>query len=108
MRIKYRDELTKAKRDVEKLIKTLRKEGHRPDAVHKTRSFFEDKLTARAPAEPYHPQIGELVRIRELKRIGQVVAEKQGKYKISLQNIFYWVEPTDIETIKEPKGAKVD
>ena len=108
LRIKYRDELTKAKRDVEKLIKTLRKEGHRPDTVHKTRSFFEDKLTARAPAEPYHPQIGELVRIRELKRIGQVVAEKQGKYKISLQNIFYWVEPTDIETIKEPKGAKVD
>jgi hypothetical protein len=29
-----------------------------------------------------------------------VVAEKQGKYKISLENIFYWVEPTDIEPIR--------
>jgi DNA mismatch repair protein MutS2 len=106
LRTKYREELTKAKRDVEKLIKVLKKEGHKPDTVRKTRNFFEDKLASSAPMEPYHPQIGELVRIRELKRIGQVVTEKQGKYKISLENIFYWVEPTDIEAIRETKGVK--
>jgi DNA mismatch repair protein MutS2 len=105
LRSKYRNELTKAKRDVEKLIKALRKEGPKPDMVGKTRHFFKDKLDFKGPAEPYHPDVGELVRIRELRRIGQVVAEKQGKYKIGLQNIFYWVEPTDIESIKEEKGV---
>lgn len=106
LRTKYRNELTRAKRDVEKLIKTLRKEGPRPDTVHKTRTFFAGKIAAQPAVEPYHPAVGELVRIRELKRIGQVVEEKQGKYKISLENIFYWVEPTDIESIKEPKEEK--
>ena len=106
LRTKYRSELTRAKRDVEKLIKTLRKEGPKPDTVHKTRSFFMNKLDAGDRTEPYHPELGELVRIRELKRIGQVVAEKQGKYKISLENIFYWVEPTDIESIREKEEGK--
>ena len=103
LRVKYRNELSKAKRDIERLIKTLRKEGPKPDMVGKTRRFFKDRLDVETPAEPYHPEVGELVRIRELKRIGQVVAEKQGKYKISLQNIFYWVQPTDIESIREEK-----
>jgi hypothetical protein len=71
--------------------------------VGKTRRFFKDKLDLTPPSEPYHPAVGELVRIRELKRIGQVVDEKQGKYKISLQNIFYWVQPTDIESIRGEK-----
>jgi DNA mismatch repair protein MutS2 len=104
LRSNYRNELTKAKRDVERLIKTLRKDGPRPDSVRKARDFFESKLSDKVSAEAYHPGVGELVRIRELRRIGQVVAEKQGKYKISLQNIYYWVEPTDIESIKEDKG----
>jgi DNA mismatch repair protein MutS2 len=106
LRTKYRNELTKAKRDVEKLIKALRKEGPKPDTVHKTRNFFTGKLDYRNKAEPYHPSLGELVRVRELRRIGQVVAEKQGKYKISLENIFYWVEPTDIESIRESKEGE--
>ncbi|MGB7055399.1 MAG: hypothetical protein WBE28_08785 [bacterium] len=106
LRTKYRNELTKAKRDVEKLIKALRKEGPKPDTVHETRSYFAGKLDYRTKAEPYHPSLGELVRVRELRRIGQVVAEKQGKYKISLENIFYWVEPTDIESIREGKEGE--
>lgn len=106
LKSKYRNELAKAKRDVEKLIKALRKEGPKPDMVGKTRRFFKDKLDFKARAEPYHPDLGELVRIRELRRIGQVVAEKGGKYKISLENIFYWVEPTDIESIREEEGVR--
>lgn len=105
LRSKYRSELTRAKRDIEKLIETLRKEGPKPDMVHKARRFFGDKLEFETIHEPYHPDIGELVRVRELKRIGQVVAEKQGKYKISLENIFYWVEPTDIESIREDRRS---
>ncbi len=103
LRLKYHSELTKVKKDVEQLIKRLRKEGPKPNMVGEARRFFKDKLDLKAPAQPYHPEVGELVRIRELRRIGQVVAEKQGKYKISLQNIFYWVEPTDIESIREEK-----
>jgi len=101
MRLKYRNDLIRAKRDIEKLIKVLKTDGAKPDTVRKTRHFFEEKLGLDEPAEPYHPSVGELVRIRELKRIGQVVAEKQGKYKISLENIYYWVEPTDIDSIRE-------
>ncbi len=106
LRLKYRNELTKAKRDVEKLIKTLRKEGPKPDNVHKMRGFFDEKLHQRVEATPYHPGLGELVRIRDLRKIGQVVEEKQGRYKISLENIFYWVEPVDIEPIREHKEGE--
>jgi DNA mismatch repair protein MutS2 len=106
MKAKYRNELKKAKRDIERLIKDLRKEGPRPDTIHKTRSFFNDRIETERQAEPYHPGVGELVRIRELRRIGQVVAEKGGKYKISLENIYYWVEPTDIESLKERGEAR--
>jgi DNA mismatch repair protein MutS2 len=101
MKTKYRNELRKAKRDIERLIKTLRKEGPRPDMIRRTRDFFKDRIDNEERAEPYHPGVGELVRIRELRRIGQVVAEKSGKYKISLENIYYWVEPTDIESLKD-------
>jgi DNA mismatch repair protein MutS2 len=101
MRSKYRNELRKARSDIERLIKTLRKEGPKPNVIRKTRDFFEAKADDEPRAEPYHPGVGELVRIRELRRIGQVVAEKGGKYKISLENIYYWVEPTDIESLRE-------
>ncbi len=101
MRLKYRNELRKARSDIERLIKTLRKEGPKPNVIRKTRDFFEARADDKPRAEPYHPGVGELVRIRELRRIGQVVAEKGGKYKISLENIYYWVEPTDIESLRE-------
>ncbi|MDH4211258.1 MAG: hypothetical protein OEV79_07395 [candidate division WOR-3 bacterium] len=106
MRTKYRNELKKAKRDIERLIKTLRKEGPKPDMIRKTRDFFNDKIDNERHAAPYHPGVGELVRIRELQRIGQVVAERGGKYKISLENIYYWVEPTDIESLREKGEAR--
>ncbi len=104
LRSKYRNELKRAKREVERLIKVLRDEGPKPHSVRKARDFFEAKLRDEPSSEAYHPGVGELVRIRELRRIGQVVAQKGSKYKISLQNIYYWVEPTDIESIKEDKG----
>jgi len=106
MKIKYRNELRKAKRDIERLIKDLRKQGPKPDMIRKTRDFFEDHIDEDKHALPYFPGVGELVRIRELRRIGQVVAEKGGKYKISLENIFYWVEPTDIESLKDKGEAR--
>ncbi len=106
MRTKYRNELRKAKRDIERLIKTLRKEGPKPDTIRKTRDFFKDKIDNERHDKPYHPGVGELVRIRELRRIGQVVAEKGGKYKIGLENIYYWVEPTDIESLIEKGEAR--
>jgi len=106
LRLKYRNELQKAKRDIERLIKTLRKEGPKPDLVRQTRDFFREQDHAEPRAEPYHPSIGELVRIRELRRIGQVVAEKGGKYKIGLENIYYWVEPTDIQSLRDKEAMQ--
>jgi hypothetical protein len=98
----YRREIVQAKRSVDKLIKTLKKEGAKPEKVSEAKAFFETKVGAiteedRIQAEPYYPVIGEIVRIRELKRAGQVVARRQGKFKVSLDNIFYWVEPREIE-----------
>jgi dsDNA-specific endonuclease/ATPase MutS2 len=99
---RYRQEIVQAKRSVDKLVKTLKKEGAKPEKVKEAKAFFDDKIAeladeARAKAEPYYPVIGETVRIRELKRAGQVVAQRQGKFKVSLDNIFYWVEPAEIE-----------
>lgn len=99
---RYRQEIVQAKRSVDKLVKTLKKDGAKPERVKEAKVFFEDKIgelatESRAKAEPYYPVIGEIVRIRDLKRAGQVVAQRQGKFKISLDNIFYWVEPGEIE-----------
>lgn len=100
LRARYRGEITKAKREVERLIKTLKKEGPKPTTVRKVRDFFEGAMAGETRGAPYHPGVGELVRLRDLKRIGQVIAERQGRYKVSLENIYYWVEPTDIESIQ--------
>jgi DNA mismatch repair protein MutS2 len=102
----YRREIVQAKRSVDRLIKTLKKEGAKPEKVKEAKAFFEAKVGAlseadRIQAEPYYPVIGEIVRIRELKRAGQVVAKRQGKFKVSLDNIFYWVEPREIEPASE-------
>jgi DNA mismatch repair protein MutS2 len=97
---KYRRELITSKRNIEKLIKELKKRP-KPEVVHKVREFFEEKLSVDEDIEPYYPESGEIVRIRQLKRTGQVVDEQSGKFKISLDNIFYWVDAKEIERIEE-------
>jgi DNA mismatch repair protein MutS2 len=94
---KYKTDLIQTKRKVEKLIKNLKKEGPKPDAIHKMRGFFDEKLKVDEIREPYIPRVGEMVRIRDFNRFGQVVEEQGGKFKVSLENIYYWVEPKDIE-----------
>lgn len=101
LRAKYRGEMTKAKREVERLIKALKQEGAKPANVRQARAFFEAAVAGETRGAPYHPAVGELVRLRDLKRIGQVIAARQGRYKVSLENIYYWVEPTDIESIRQ-------
>lgn len=105
----YRQEIVQSKRSVEKLIKTLKKEGVKPERVKEAKAFFDQKIgnlveIEKAKTEPYYPAIGEIVRIRELKRAGQVVAQRQGRFKVSLDNIFYWVEPAEIEPANHLKG----
>lgn len=97
---KYRRELITSKRNIEKLIKELKKRP-KPEVVHKVREFFEEKLSVDEDIEPYYPESGEIVRIRQLKRTGQVVDEQSGKFKISLDNIFYWVGPEELEQIDQ-------
>ncbi len=98
---KYKKELIQSKRSIEKLIKDLKSKGPRPEAIHEMRNFFNKKLQIKEENVPYHPRIGEMVRIRELRKVGLVIAEHAGRYKISLENIFYWVDPKEIERIEE-------
>jgi dsDNA-specific endonuclease/ATPase MutS2 len=100
---KYRDHLIKAKRSIEKMIKEFKEKGPKPDSVHEMRKFFSEKLEQDADREPYFPNQGELVKIRDLRKVGQVVEEHAGKYKVSLDNIFYWVLPSDIEGLNPEK-----
>lgn len=95
----YRKDMIKSKRRIEKLIKDLKKEGAKPEKIREVRTFFEEKLKDRTAYKPYHPVIGEIVRIRDLKKNGQVIEEHDGQYKISLDAIFYWVDPEDIEAV---------
>jgi DNA mismatch repair protein MutS2 len=96
----YKRDMIQAKRSVEKLIKDLKKQGATPAKVHESRRFFAERLVEKAEHEPYHPTIGEIVRIRELNKNGQVIEEHGGQYKVSLDTIFYWVDPKDIEAVK--------
>ena len=97
---KYRRELITSKRSIEKLIKELKKRP-KPDVVHKVREFFEEKLSVDEDIKPYYPESGEIVRVRQLKKTGQVVDEQSWKFKISLDNIFYWVGPEELEQIDQ-------
>lgn len=98
---KYRRELIISKRSIEKLIKELKKAGPKPEVVHDARMFFEEKIKIKEDIAPYYPEMNEMVRVRQLKRTGQVVEMHQGKYKVSLDNIFYWVGPEDIEKMNQ-------
>ncbi|OPX18241.1 hypothetical protein BXT86_02230 [candidate division WOR-3 bacterium 4484_100] len=101
LREKYRARLIQAKKDIEHLIQTLRSSGPRPNLVHKAREFFEKNLESEQEIEPYFPEIGELVKLRQTSKIGQVIEQKKGRYKISLQNIYYWVKPQEIEPVRK-------
>ncbi len=101
---RYQKEIVTSKRMVERLVKTINKGKPEPATVKAAKAFYDQetkKIAAeKAAAQPYHPSVGEIVRIRDLKRAGQVVAVKNGRYKISLDNIFYWVDPVEIEPVK--------
>lgn len=103
LKAKYKRELIQAKRSIEKMVKDLKREGPKPEAIYKMRSFFTERLRVEKMHEPYYPRIGELVRIRELNKVGQVIEEHAGQYKIGLENIYYWVDPKDIESTEEAK-----
>jgi DNA mismatch repair protein MutS2 len=100
VKTKYKQELIQAKRSIEKMVKDLKQHGPKQEAVRNMRAFFEEKLKAEEPHEPYIPKIGEMVRIRELRKVGQVIEEHAGKFKVSLDNIYYWVEPKELEQIE--------
>ena len=103
LKAKYKRELIQAKRSIEKMVKDLKREGAQPEKIHEMRSFFDEKLRIEKVHEPYYPHIGELVRIRELNKLGQVIEEHAGQYKIGLENIYYWVDPKDIESTEQTK-----
>ena len=100
IKTKYKQELIQAKRSIEKMIKDLKKQGLKQESVRDMRVFFEEKLAVEEPREPYFPRVGEMVRIRELRKVGQVIEEHAGKYKVSLDNIYYWVEPKELEQVE--------
>lgn len=99
LRSTYKRDMIRSKRQIEKLIKDLKKQGAKPEKVKEARTFFEQKLEDRTEHAPYRPSIGEIVRIRDLNKNGQVVEEHGGQYKVSLDTIFYWVDPEDIEAV---------
>ncbi len=102
----HKKEMIQAKRTVERLIKALKKEGPKKDTVQKAKEFFE-KNVVEEKHEPYVPKVGELVRIHGLERAGQVISERQGKFKISLDSMFFWVEPAEIEKLESTDGEKI-
>ncbi len=93
---KYQKELVRARRRIEDLIKTLKKEGAKPEIIQETKNFFSEELKE-PPKEPYYPQIGEMVKIRGSNKAGVVMAQHQGRYKIGFDNLFFWARPEEIE-----------
>jgi len=101
LKIKYKKDLIQSKRSIEKLMKDIKKKGATPEQVREVRGFFSKKLDIDERHEPYHPLIGEIVHIRDLKKNGQVIEQHAGKYKVSLDTIFYWVDPEEIEAVRK-------
>jgi DNA mismatch repair protein MutS2 len=102
LKARYKKELIQAKRSIEKMVKDFKRESPKPEAVSQMRHFFKEKLQEEEDYGPYYPHVGEMVRIRQLNKVGQVIAEHLGKYKISLENIYYWVGPKEIESAELP------
>lgn len=108
LKAKYKKQLIQSKRSIEHLIKELKQHGPEPERVHKMRAFFNAELKNEQKYSPYYPAVGELVYIRGLKRTGQVVEQKAGRFKISLENIYYWVGPEELKSIKEERSGQED
>ncbi|OGC43589.1 hypothetical protein A2Y85_05610 [candidate division WOR-3 bacterium RBG_13_43_14] len=103
LRLKYKQEMVSAKRSVERLIKDLRSKKADGEIVKKAREFFDQALPPEEKNKPYYPRIGELVHINGISKPGLVMEEHDGKYKISLENIFYWVEPESLIQLRKEK-----
>ncbi len=102
-RNKYKQELVSAKRSIERLIKELKSKKADEKTIKETREFFEQAMPLEEKGKPYYPRIGELVNINGISKPGLVIEEHDGKYKISLDNIFYWVEPDAIKPAEKCK-----
>ncbi len=100
LRNRFHNEMVKAKRRIDELIMRLKKEGARPEIVKESREFFDQELKKGEPSKPYHPELGEVVRIKGSNKPGQVLAVHQGRYKISFGNIYFWARPEEIEPEK--------
>ncbi len=96
LRQKYQRELLRARQRIDEMIKTLKKEGAKPEVIRETREFFAEELKEQ-PKEPYYPKIGEVVRIRGSKKTGTVIDQQQNRYKISFNSLVFWAKPEDIE-----------
>ncbi len=94
---KYQKELLKAKHRIEELVRTLRKEGAKPEVVKETKEFFKEELKKEESKIPYYPKIGEMVKIKGSNRAGVVLAQHQGRFKIGFNNLFFWARPEEIE-----------
>ncbi len=103
LRSKLKQEMIAAKRSAERLIKELRSRKNDRETIKKTREFFEHVLPPEEKREPYYPRIGELVRINGIGAPGMVMEEHHGKYKISLESIFYWVEPESLMPVEKKR-----
>lgn len=103
---RYQQEIINSRRLVERLIKTSGKRPPEPAALQSAKKFYDqavEKIEKEKMAyTPYFPAIGETVLIRDMKKVGQVLAEKHGKYKISLDKIVYWAKPVEIEPLDRP------
>lgn len=106
VRSRYQKEIINSRRLVERLVKTSRNRPPEPMALQTAKKFYDQAVEEiekeKMTYPPYFPAIGETVRIRDLKKIGQVMAEKHGRYKINLDKIVYWAKPVEIEPVERP------
>ncbi|MEO0142264.1 MAG: hypothetical protein ABIL15_02790, partial [candidate division WOR-3 bacterium] len=87
---RYQKELLRAKNRVEELVKLLKREGPKPEVIKETKEFFKEELKTEKAKAPYYPKIGEMVKITGSNKLGVVLAEHQGRYKIGFENLFFW------------------
>lgn len=94
---KYNNELVKAKRKIDELIRQLKKDGPKPNVIREIKRVFTEELKKEENKQPYYPQMGEMVRIKGSNKSGVVLTQYQGRYKIGLDNLFFWAKPEEIE-----------
>jgi DNA mismatch repair protein MutS2 len=103
MRSEFQELIAKQRREFTALYKEVKAMKASKVTVKKVDTFLAASEKKVMKREPYHPEIGELVRAPRYNFEGEVLASQEGQYLVGSEKMKMWLPPDEIEPSQKVK-----